>query len=187
MARDVERMRAESRDAFEFDFLLGGINIGSTQPITEFARDRLASIWRTVIEVTSAQFGPGLPSGDFVYNSVRACIAVEAVRMIRNAPPFDYLLRLQKRFFADGVDVTDRVVLRDEAIALRVDGDAFDFAFNASTTLTRVRDGFALAKSYGTAALPSVLIELRGTRRLVAGGYVDAPTLRAALDRLIAN
>jgi putative protein-disulfide isomerase len=187
MAADIERIRRDAADMFDFDILLGGINVGSTQPITEFARSRLAPIWRTVIEVTGAQFGKGLPPGDFVYNSVRACVAVEGVRSIRNSAPFDYVLRLQQRFFVDGIDVTASQVLRDEAVALGVDGAAFDTAVGAAATLTRVRDGFALAKSYGTAALPSVLCEFRGARRLVAGGYVDAPTLRATLDRLIAN
>ena len=187
MAADVERVRRDAADVYDFDVLLGGINVGSTQAITDFARGRLASIWRTVIEVTGARFGPGLPVGDFVYNSVRACVAVEAVRAVRSRPPFDYVLRLQQRFFVDSVDVTGGAVLRVEAMELGVDGDAFDAAVNAPTTLTRVRDGFALAKSYGTAALPSVLLEVGGVRRLVAGGYVDAPTLRATLDRLIAN
>src|SRR5262249_28576074 len=128
MATDVERMRDEGAESFEFEILLGGINIGSTQPITDFARSRLASIWRTVIEVTGARFGAGLPGGDFVYNSVGACVAVEAVRAVCSSPPFDYLLRLQQRFFVDGADVTDSTVQRAEAVALGVDGDAFDSA-----------------------------------------------------------
>ena len=184
MAADLEQTRRDAASAFDFDVLLGGINIASTQPITDFARTRLASIWRTVNEVTAARFGRGLPAGDFIYNSTRACVAVEAVRSILNAPPFDYLLRLQTRFFVDGLDVTRAELLRDEAAASGVDADAFDAAVALPQTLTRVRDGFALAKSYGTAALPSVLLEIGTARRLVAGGYVDAPTLRAMLEPL---
>ena len=184
MSADLERARREAASVFEFDVLLGGINIGSIQPITEFARNRLASIWRSVNEVTAARFGQGLPAGDFVYNSTRACVAVEAVRSILNRPPFDYLLRLQTRFFVDGLDVTGAELLRDEAASIGIDAGMFDAAVASPQTLTRVREGFALAKSYGTAALPSVLFEVGGVRRLVAGGYVDAPTLLATLRRL---
>ena len=185
MAADVERARTEAADRFDFDVLLGGINIGSTHPITDFARSRLASVWRGVNEVTHVQFGRGLPAGDFVYNSVRACVAVEAVRAILGRPPFDYVLRLQHRFFVDGRDVTDVDLQRDEAVASGVPAEDFDAAVQSPQTMTRVRDGFALAKSYGTAALPSVLLELDGARRLVAGGFIDAPTLIAAVDRLV--
>jgi putative protein-disulfide isomerase len=184
MASDVERTRRDAAADFDFDVLLGGINIGSTQPITHFARDRLASIWRTVFEVTAAEFGPGLPADNFVYNSTRACVAVEAVRSIQGRPPFEYLLRLQTRFFVDGLDVTDAELLRAEATTIGVEADSFDAAVQSPQTLTRVRDGFALAKSYGTAALPSVLLEVDGVRRLVAGGFVDAPTLLAMLERV---
>ena len=184
MAADLERTRRDAASVFDFDVLLGGINVASTHPVTEFARGRLASIWRTVNEVTAARFGPGLPSGDFVYNSTRACVAVEAVRSILNRPPFDYLLRLQTRFFIDGRDVTGADLLRDEAVAIGIDRDEFDAVVALPQTLTRVRDGFALAKSYGTAALPSVLFEVDAVRRLVAGGYVDAPTLLAMLRQL---
>ena len=187
MTTDIERTRRDSATAFDFDVLLGGINISSTQPITDFARSRLASIWRTVNEVTAARFGAGLPAGDFVYNSTRACVAVEAVRRILRRPPFDYLVKLQTRFFVDGLDVTGAELLRDEAVSIGVAAGAFDEAMQSLQTLTRVRDGFALAKSYGTAALPSVLLEVGGVRRLVAGGYVDAPTLRTMLERLTAN
>ncbi|HTO57203.1 MAG TPA: DsbA family protein [Pseudomonadales bacterium] len=186
MASDIERARAEAADRFDFDVLLGGINIGSTHPITDFARSRLAGVWRGVNEVTHVQFGPGLPAGDFVYNSVRACVAVEAVRAVLGCPPFDYVLRLQRRFFVDGRDVTAVELQRDEAVAAGVAAEAFDAAVQSPQTMTRVRDGFALAKSYGTAALPSVLLDVGGARRLVAGGFIDAPTLIATVDRLLA-
>ncbi len=187
MASEIERARIDGADEFEFELLLGGINVQSTLPVTDFARSRLALVWRSVREVTDAQFGAGLPSGAFVYNSTRACVAMEAVRSLRGAPPFDYLLRLQRQFFVEGVDVTNVAVLRDEAAALGIEPDAFDAAMQSRWVRTRARDGFALAKSYGTAALPSVLLEVRSGVRLIAGGYVDAPTLLGAVREHVAN
>src|SRR5262245_61909477 len=88
MASQIERVRHDAGGEFEFDILLGGINVAATQPVTDFARQRLALIWRTVVEVTDARFGPGLPGGEFVYNSTRACLAVEAARSVLAGPPF---------------------------------------------------------------------------------------------------
>jgi putative protein-disulfide isomerase len=181
MAREIDRTMALLAGEFDFDVLLGGINIDSTQPVGEFGRVRLAAVWRQVTEVTGTGFGAGLPAGDFVYNSTRACAALEAVRELSGRPPFAFLLRLQQRFFLGAEDVTDAALLRAEAQAAGLDVERFDELREAPATLRRVRTGFALAKSYGTAALPSVVLDAGNTRRLIAGGYADAPTLIEAL------
>jgi hypothetical protein len=80
MSSEMTRAMALLDEEFDFDVVLGGINVDSTQFVNEFGRARLADIWRRVTEVTGTTFGPGLPAGDFVYNSTRACVAVEVVR-----------------------------------------------------------------------------------------------------------
>lgn len=188
MAQEIERARRDAAQEFEFDCLLGGINVDSTHAISDFARARLMDIWRRVNRVTGAAFGSGLPAGDFVYNSIPACIAAEAIRELTYAPPFEFVHRLQRRFFMDGVDVADAALLAAEAVAAGVDPQRFAQLCSEPAIVARVHDGFAIAKSYGTAALPSVLLEVDGVRRLVAGGYVDAPTLissvRGHLERI---
>jgi putative protein-disulfide isomerase len=177
MADEIDRARRDGAAEFDFDCLLGGINVGSTRPISDLARTRLAGIWRGVTSVTRARFGAGLPDGDFVYNSVPACVAVEAMRELGAAPPFGYIQRRQTCFFVDGTDICDESFLTQEAVAAGADEARFVAAYRASSTLKRVRAGFATAKAFGTSALPSVQVDVAGKRALVAGGYVDAPTL----------
>ena len=188
MADEIERARRDAAREFEFDCLLGGINVDSTHAISDFARARLLDIWRRVNRVTGAAFGSVLPAGDFVYNSVPACIAVEAIRELTQAPPFEFVRRLQRRFFMDGIDVANAHQLTREAAASGLDPARFAQLCREPAIIARVRDGFAIAKSCGAAALPSVLLEIGGVRRLVAGGYVDAPTLidsvRGHLERM---
>jgi len=103
----------------------------------------------------------------------------------------DFLHRLQTRFFVDGVDVGKESVLMREAVAAGANAERFAAAFQAPATMARVRAGFEIAKAFGTSALPSVQIEIDGKRGLVAGGYVDSPTLlesvRGHLRRLAAT
>jgi hypothetical protein len=42
-----------------------------------------------------------------------------------------------------------------------------------------VADEFAGARRYGTQALPNLVLEVGGERRLLAGGYVDAAMLES--------
>jgi len=183
MAEEIERARRDGAPEFDFDCLLGGINVDSSQPGSDFARARLADRWRRVVSVTRARFGDGLPRGDFVYNSVPACVAVEAMRDLGEAPPFDYLHVLQRCFFVDGIDVCDELFLTRQAVAAGADEARFVAAYRSPALMARVRAGFEIAKAFGTSALPSVLVDVAGKRSLVAGGYVDAPTLLESVRR----
>jgi putative protein-disulfide isomerase len=185
MSSEMTRAMALLVEEFEFDLVLGGINVDSTQHVNEFGRARLADVWRRVTEVTGTTFGPGLPTGDFVYNSTRACVAVEVVRELTGRTPFEYLQRLQDRFFLGAEDVTKPALLIAEAAALGLDAKRFETLLRSPDMLLRVREGFAAAKSHGTAALPSVLLEVAGVRRLVSGGYIDAPTLVDSLHAFL--
>jgi hypothetical protein len=44
-----------------------------------------------------------------------------------------------------------------------------------------LRGEFVVSRSYGTQALPSLLIEQGGVRSLLAGGYADAATLESMI------
>jgi putative protein-disulfide isomerase len=184
MAEEIERARATLAQELEFDLVVGGINVGSQRGVSDFARARLALVWREVALVTGAAFGPGLPGGEFVYDSTPACLAVETVRALTGEPPFEFVRCLQRRFFVDGADVTAWPVLAETVADLGIDVTAFGRLWQTPDIRDRVAAGFLAAKSYGTAAMPSVLLDENGTRRLVVGGYVDAPTLVATLRGL---
>jgi putative protein-disulfide isomerase len=181
MAAQIERLRSECTDAFEFDLQLGGINVDSSRPLSDAGRVRLQQLWRSVAQVTSVSFGAGPPVDDFIYNSTQACVAVEAMREVTGRAPFEYLMQLQRSFFIDGRDITRRDVLREQTVLAAPARARWEALLDAPHIMARVREGFTRAKSYGTAALPSVVIETAGTRRLLAGGYVDAPTMSEAL------
>ncbi len=181
MATQIAQIRRDLADDFDFDLLLGGINVASTRPFSDAGRARLVQLWRTVAQVTSASFGDGPPFGDFVYNSTQACIATEAMREATGQPPFEFLERLQRSFFTDARDITRRELQRELTLLPAHELGRWEVLIDTPRIAARVRDSFATAKSYGTAALPSVVLEVDGARRLIAGGFVDAPTLTGAL------
>ncbi len=174
MTPEVDRARAAMPEAF--DVLLGGINVHGTQPIGEFGRDHLMGIWREVHATTGQAFGFKLPT-PLIYNSTLPCIAVQAVREVLGEPPFDYLHALQQRFFVDGVDINDLETLAETAMGLGVGRDAFLRAAGSEKVRAEVRFQINTSRDFGTNALPSVLREAGGERRLLAGGYLDAEAL----------
>ncbi|MCB1683435.1 MAG: DsbA family protein, partial [Pseudomonadales bacterium] len=159
-----------------FDLLLGGINTHGSQPIGEYGRRHLLHIWREVRATTGQEFGMVVPRG-LIYNSTLACIAIEAVRRRHGRPPFGFLHRLQQCLFVEGRDISRADVLARIAEEFEWPAAEFIEALNSTELHSRVKSQFASSRGYGTSALPSVLIEQQGRRRLLFGGYADSPTM----------
>lgn len=171
----------------EFDLLLGGINVGGGEPVGDRGRRRFAELWPRVTETTGQTFSQRLPEGAFVYNSMRACVAIHAIRRITGEPPFEYLHELQARFFLEAEDITQPGSLADAAERLGIDRARFlDELANAALTDVAIAE-FAESKRYGTHALPSVLVDSASGRRLFAGGWVSAAQLTHDLESWLAR
>ena len=131
------------------------------------------TLWGDVQATTGAAFGFSLPE-ELVYNSSVPCVAVEALRRRSGLPPFGFLHRVQQCFFEEGRNVGSPEVL---------DWVAQEFGWSAGELLGQLEDPalhqavkqqFDTSRSYGTHALPNVVIERQGGRRLLFGGYADS-------------
>ncbi len=173
MSAAVETAAHQLADEVDFDLALGGINLHATQPIGEFGRRHLMKLWEEVNATTGQPFGFKLPDA-FVYNSRLPCIAVEALRRRSGRPPFGFLHRMQQCLFEEGRNISRGDVL---------DWVAREFDWGPGELLAQLEDQeliqraqaqFDGARRYGTNALPNVLIEQSGERRLLFGGYADS-------------
>jgi len=177
MAGALEVARRELEHDVAFDLILCGINVDSRNPVGDYGRFRLARLWREVREVTGQPFAAAPPTEPFVYNSSELCVVLEAVRERRGAPPFDLLWALQRRFFAEGENVTAPTRLTEIVRESGEDPDVIELLARSASVRARTSAGFVLARSHGTHAMPNLVFDDGSTRRLLAGGYLDAPTL----------
>ena len=164
-----------------FELMLGGINPDGTQPIGDYGRRFLMRLWQDVQATTGQEFGYQLPD-EYVHNSTRTCVAIEAFRQISEVSPFEYLESLQQLFFMQAKNVTEEVVLFEAAHAFDVDPEELSRVMQTPAILERVRFQFNNAQTFGTQALPNLLIEGEdGALRLFGGGYMDAAMIESQL------
>lgn len=180
MAPAVEEALGRLGAAVTFDVLLGGINVHSTLPVGDYGRRLLLRIWREVAATTGQRFGYVIPDG-MVFNSTRPCLAVAGLRRALGQPPLGYLHRLQQRLFVEGQDITDPETLTATATELGLSAEVVAAALDDTDLAAELAQEFSVSRSYGTNALPNVLIEDQGERRLLAGGYADAPMLESLI------
>jgi len=180
MTNEFERARRELVRDVEFDFMLGGINTHGTQPIGDYGRRYLMKLWQDVHETTGQEFGFKLPL-EYVHNSVLPCLAVEAVRDVNNESALKFLHHLQRRFFVDGDNINDLVLLGKAAESFGVDAEHLARCVDDPAYKERVKFQFDSATRFGTNALPSLLVEKQGSLKLLAGGFVDAEMLQYLL------
>ena len=190
MDADFAQARRRYAGEIHFELMLGGINVHGTQPIGQYGRRFLARLWREVSETTGVSFGE-LYAGDYVHNSVLPCLALQAMKTLREDAVFDCLEKLQQAFFLEGVNITDRDELAQLVSAFGVDMRAYNKLLDDPAQLEILRFQFNAAQTYGTSALPSVLVDPSrppsGELRLLAGGYVDAGMLGALIDEALAQ
>jgi putative protein-disulfide isomerase len=174
----VEEAAARLTGEVTFDLLLGGINIHGTQPVGAYGRRYLAHIWREVEATTGQRFAYAVPDG-MIYNSVLPCLAIAAVRRATGRAPFGFLHRLQQLFFAQGVNTNDAALLLRTAEEFGVPAAALREGLDDPLLRGSLQVEFDAARGYGTQALPSLLFDRCGERRLLAGGYADADTVES--------
>lgn len=174
MSAAVEEAAHELQGEVEFDLLLGGINTHATQPIGEFGRRHLLKLWHEVHDTTGQAFGFRLPD-PFVYNSTLPCIAIEALRRRNDGvAPFGFLHRLQQCLFEEGRNINSAEVLDWVAQEFGWEPGELGAELDDLDLLGRARAQFESSRRYGTNALPNVVAEDAGARRLLFGGYVDS-------------
>lgn len=181
MAADLQKAQARLADTVHFELMLGGINTHGTQPIGDYGRRFLFRLWREVEATTGQPFGYQLPQ-EYIHNSLPPCVALELLRERDEQQVFAALHAVQERFFCAGENVTDIAVLADIFRQFDISRAELKSAMGDTVLREKLRFQFDNAGSFGTQALPSLLIKHGHELRLLAGGYVDADMLQLLVN-----
>ncbi len=171
---EVMRVRQKLSNQVDFDIVMGGLQIGTSEGLLGYDIKRLQRLWREVAETTGQSFSGKIPD-DFVYHSELACRAVEIAReQGEGKPPFEFFQLLQQRFYHQGEDINSVKVL---AQLLAMDETSVATRLESSHIIQQTRAGFELVRSLSANALPHFLIDVGTGYQLLCGGYVTAEFL----------
>ncbi len=157
--------------------LMGGLRPGpSAQVLDDRLRRYLRDTWTKISEITGRPFDLGfLDREGWVYDTELPARAVVVVRELAPDVAWPFFERVQRAFYAEGVDITDPAVYPDLVAEFPdVDGAAFEEALTGDDSRKAAWRDFAEARRMGVEGFPALF--LRDGVRVVplAFGYRKA-------------
>jgi putative protein-disulfide isomerase len=168
----LRSIREKYGDDVNVRLVVGGLRVGTKEEMNQEIKDFILHHWKEVQRSTGQDFNFefNMPSG-FKYDTEPSCRAVVAVRRLAPEKTFEYFHALQRTFYLDNKDITDAVVLGDEAEACGIDRERFDQYFDDPDLKTETLGDFMFSTNLGIRGFPSVVLLSGDEYRLLTIGY----------------
>ncbi|MDM5271508.1 DsbA family protein [Sulfurovum sp. zt1-1] len=153
----IERLRREYEGIYTFSLVVGGLRTKGAMLWDEPTKNKLKATWQQVADTTGQYFTDNLFKLDyFEYDTYPACKAVVAVRELwGDDASFEYLSKIQRAFYVDGLDITH---LHSLVSFIEPDRQKdFTTFFESERAEVLLRHDFSKARSMGANAFPSVV------------------------------
>ena len=163
--------------ALPIRLVMGGLRPGTETEMTEEAWDQMKGYWAKVHEAAGVPFGDGgLPRTGFKYDTDPPAQAVVLMRREHEGLELAYLERLQRAFYAEGRDITDRDVQADLAAELGVERETFRAGLEAEGLKPETWGDYALSQRAGVTGFPTLVAgpSAEGTYGVVTRGFAPA-------------
>ncbi len=181
----IAALRQRTAEVLPIRLVMGGLRPGTTSAMSEAARRDLVGHWTEIHQLTGQPFGEGLIAQDgFVYDTDPAARAVVLARRTSPDLALDYLARVQRAFYAEGLDVTKNPVLIDLAGELGVDRQTFAAGLEDETLKPEAWRDYALSQRAGVTGFPTLIVgpNADGSFAPVSRGYQDPASVLAGVE-----
>ena len=185
----IDEVRRAFGRALPVRVVMGGLRPGTDTPMTPQARAEIAGHWSHVHEATGLPFDEAVLAEGFVYDTDPAARAVVVVRREGQELACDYLVRVQRAFYAEARDVTSGEVLADLAAELGLDRAAFLEAWGSEDANTETWGDYALSQRAGVRGFPTLVggPNEAGVYGVVTRGYAPADQVVGVLKDWISR
>ena len=165
--------------------VVGGLRPGPEAEVLDDRLERfLAHHWHQVAEASGQPFDDrflGRRDG-WKYDTELPATAVVAMRSLDEQATLAFHTRLQRAFYAEGVDITDPGVYPALLEGFAVDPEEFAQRLDSEEMRGRAWSDFAEARSLGVTGFPALLVSDGESHGVVTKGFAPAARLLPALS-----
>ena len=169
----------------EFELLLCGIQVGEGfTPPDDAAREQIEAIWAEVRRVTGQPVRGQLPTDPaFFYHSELACRALNSVRLLEGAVPFDFLEQLHIAFYVEGVNLASPDELAAQAELRGHPREVFLEVFRSDAVKEETRAQFLRGQQLCGGVMPTLIGERGGEVQVLSAGFAELDELLPRIER----
>ena len=171
------------------DVVVGGLRPGpAAEPLAGGLGIYLEREWATIGERTGQPFDPrifGELGDQWVYDTELADMAVVRMRDLAHDRTLSFFVRLQRAFYAERTDVTDRRSYRRLVRGFDVDPEEFVGSLGEDELRRQTWRDFATARRWGVTGFPTLLFRREGRLGVITAGYRPTSDVLAAVSSLI--
>ena len=169
--------------------VMGGLRPGAAaEPLNDDMRSYLRQAWTAVGDSSGQPFDHSFLERDgWTYDTEQAAIAVTAMRQVDETQTLPFLTRVQRAFYADGVDVTDPEVYSQLVVDFPVDPDEFLTTMRLDETKKLTWGDFSLARQWGINGFPALLARHDDQAAYLTTGWASPTDADAALHAWLEN
>ena len=184
----MTQIKADYDKQLKIALVMGGLQPGTTEAISEASREEILHHWHQVQQTTGQNFDfeNALPAG-FIYNTEPACRAVITVAQLDNTKTFEYFTTIQAAFYSKNNDVTQTACLQQLAQESGLDGDDFSELFATEEMQLNTQRNFQFSRKVGVQGFPTLILNQGETLHVLSRGFQDFETLSNNLDQLLAG
>jgi len=174
----------EQRFDIPIKFINGGLRPGpEARPLDDQMRSYLRRAWNRVGQVSGRPFDFGLLERDdgWMYDTELPAIAIVTMREFDDEHVLAFYHRLQRAFYAEGVDITDPMTYPPLLEEFDIDADHFMGLMAGTDMKWRAWEDFEQARAYGVTGFPALLLRAGGELAMVTKGFVPFKALEQPL------
>ena len=184
----IARIRQEYGTSLRVSLNMGGLRPGTRSAMTTGLRKEILHHWEAVHRLTgqSFQIENAMPEG-FVYDTEPASRAVLTFARFQPSRTFDFFSRIQEKFYAEGVDVTQPEALSDIAVLFGLNEPEFLDLFESEEMKEATQKHFARTRNAGVRGFPTLVWQYGNDVELLTAGYLPYEPLARKIDELLAK
>ena len=184
----ITALRSKYADTLEFRLIVGGLRVGTPDPLPEHFKKEVLHHWHQVHDLTGQPFcfDFNLPEG-FRYDTEPACRATVTVRTLKPESGFEYFEALHEAFYVDNRDLTNSEILAELAEPFGVDREAFLETFSEKETKRATFEDFGTSYGYGVQGFPTAILNDTRGPALLTIGYQHLEHLVPSVEKWLAQ
>lgn len=183
----ISAIRDKFGGKIKISLLLGGLQPGTTVPMSVSSRDEILHHWHDVHERTGQpfMFEGAMPEG-FIYDTEPPSRAVLALAETLPEQTFRFFTTLQEAFYVKQMDITRENILVDLLADYDIKPDVFRESFESDEIKQKTQAHFSRARQAGIRGFPTCVLQDETNHQLLCSGYRSYEELQPEIENWLA-